>query len=346
MARKEKKGISYNEALEKLQRGNTARTYLLHGEEPYLAEKLRKAIILKTLGSDKDDFNLHVFYGKEIVMESLLTALTSYPVMAERKVVVLKETDILRKDDKEILARYIEQLDETACLIVMADKPDFRQKLFQYILKEGVTVQLDKLNESEMPELIRNGLNEYGKQISDSAAFMMASRLNLSLQELDVEIEKLVSFAGDRKTISDEDVEAVTGISRQYNTFELCQRIGNKDYAGSLTILRQLLLRGEEPAGMIALVFRQYNILWQIAESLEQRVPGTDIEQMIFNRFRIPPFIVKTEYIRQAKKYDIVHLRRSFDYILQADRDIKSISVKPGLIMEKMFYLLIYGYPR
>ncbi len=341
-----KKGISYQDALKDVQKGKIAAQYLLFGEEMFLADQLKQKIIRQVFGSDKDDFNLYTFYGKDISLESLINAITSYPVMADHKVVVLREADLLKKDEKEPLLPYLERPDDSGCLIVMTEKPDFRQKFFQILEKNGTVVQFDRLNESDMPEMIRSLLAENGKKISDSASFMMTARLNLSLQELDAEIGKLVNYVGEREDISDEDVEAVTGISRQFNTFELCQRTGNRDFAGALSVLRHLLTKGEEPAGMIALIFRQYNILWQIAESREQRLASADIEQLIFERFRIPPYIVRTEYIRQAGKYDTRHLRKSFDYILQADRDIKSISVKPGLILEKLIYLLIYGYPQ
>ncbi len=343
---KGKKGIPYRDALKDIQKGKIALQYFFFGDELFLAEQLKQKIILKTLGTDKDDFNLHTFYGKDIQLESLINAITSFPVMAERKVVILKEADLLKKDERESLTHYIEKPDDATCLIVIADKPDFRLKLFSMLEKHAVTVQFDKLNESDMPDMIRNLLKEHGKQISDSAAFIMASRLNLSLQELDAEIGKLVSYMGERGTISEEDIETVTGISRQYNVFELCQRIGNKDFAGAVTVLRQLILRGEEPAGMIALIFRQYNILWQIAECQTQRYSSSDIERSMRDHFNLWSNTIISEYTRQAGQFDLSHLRQSFEFILQADRDIKSISVKPAVIMEKLIYLLIYGMPR
>lgn len=346
MAKKEKKGITFREALKDIQKGNIARVYLLHGEETYLADQLRQKITVKVLGSEKDDFNLHVFYGKEIVMESLLTVLTSFPVMADRQVVVLREAEALKKNEREILEKYLERLDESCCFIVMSAHPDFRLKLFQMFNKDGVSVQLDRLSESDMPEMIRNMLREKGKEISDSAAMLMTARLNLSLQELEVEIEKLASYTGERNSVSDEDVEAVTGLSRQYNVFELCQRIAERNFEESVKIFRNMLQRGEEPAGMIALIFRQYNILWQIAECVESGYPPSEIETMILEHFRIPPFIVKTTYAGQARKFKASHLRESFDFLLQADRDIKSLPVKPEIIMERLIYLLIYGAHR
>ncbi len=346
MAKKEKKGISFHEALKDIQKGNIAGVYLLHGEETYLADQLRQKITMKVLGSEKDDFNLHVFYGKEIVMESLLTALTSFPVMADRQVVVLREAEALKKNEREILEKHLERLDETCCFIVMAAHPDFRLKLFQMLHKDGVSVQLDKLSESDMPEMIRNMLKEKGKEISDSAAMLMTARLNLSLQELEVEIEKLASYTGARNSVSEEDVEAITGLSRQYNVFELCQRIADRNYEESVKIFRNMLQRGEEPAGMIALIFRQYNILWQIAECTESSCPQSEIEQIIKEHFNIPPYYLRTSYMGQARQFKASHLRESFDFLIQADRDLKSISVKPEIIMEKLIYLLIYGTPR
>lgn len=342
MAKEEKKYFSGNQALREIRQKRIAPLYWILGEEVYLAEQIRKAILVALLGTEKDDFNYHQFYGKEIRIELLIDALSSYPVMAERKVVILKEADSLKKEEKDALIPFVEKPFDTVCFVVMSEKADFRQKFFQTLKAHAVVVHVEPLNENDMPETIRRMLGEKGKTISDEAVMLMSERLNLSLQEIEIEADKLASYTGSKERIETEDVEAVIGVSRQYHVFELCRKIAEKDFSGSLHVFRQMRLRGEEPAGMIALIFRHFNILWQAAECMHQALSSKDIEQFMMEHFKLYSSITES-YIQQARQFPRNHLQNTFKYLLEADREVKSSTIRPDLIMEKLIYQLIFG---
>ena len=64
---------------------------ILQGEEPYFIDKLVDLIEETAIEEHERDFNQQVIYGKDADLLNLLGVLKQYPMMAERRVVILKE---------------------------------------------------------------------------------------------------------------------------------------------------------------------------------------------------------------------------------------------------------------
>ena len=71
--------------------------YFLHGEESYYIDMLAEEIQKHALQDHERDFNQTILYGKDVDLLSLISELKSYPMMAERRLVILKEAKILKK---------------------------------------------------------------------------------------------------------------------------------------------------------------------------------------------------------------------------------------------------------
>jgi hypothetical protein len=77
--------------IQQIQRGRISPVYLLHGEETYLIED--------TL-SDVRDFNLDIFSNPDVSVSEVLSMADTYPVMTERRVVVVKDPAFLGSKKK------------------------------------------------------------------------------------------------------------------------------------------------------------------------------------------------------------------------------------------------------
>ena len=337
------KGISYSAVLENVKKGKIDPGYLLHGDELYLAEQLTDAIIFKVFHAEKDDFNLHIFYGKESTGENILNAAMSFPIMADRKVVVLRDAEQLEKNSRDSLAQYFGRPSETTCFIVITAKPDFRQNFFKTLKEKAVSVELKRLKENEVPAWIESFLADKNKTITPNAARLLAAKVDIPLRELSSQLEKLITFVGSRQEINDEDIEAVIGISRQYNVFELCGAIGQKNLPQALTIFENMFRHGEQPVGMIAMMVRQFVILWHICEMQALKRPSKEIEGFMMSNFRVYPNFLYNDYYPQAKNFNVDQIHACFRFLLEADTNIKSSSIDDGMIMQKLIFQMIRG---
>ena len=82
--------------------------YLLGGEEPYHLDVLSDAIEANAMEEHERDFNQTILYGRDSDLDQVLAAARQFPMMAERRLVLVKEAQDLRewksKDKLEKLA--------------------------------------------------------------------------------------------------------------------------------------------------------------------------------------------------------------------------------------------------
>jgi DNA polymerase-3 subunit delta len=78
-----------------IQRGKISPVYLLHGEETYLIEDTLAEMIEILAPKNVRDFNLDVFSDSNVSVNEILSMADTYPVMAERRVVVVKDPAFL-----------------------------------------------------------------------------------------------------------------------------------------------------------------------------------------------------------------------------------------------------------
>lgn len=343
MARQEK-GVSYPTVLKNIKKGDLALHYLFFGEELFLADELIDTIVFKTFNADKDDFNLHVFYGKESRGEDILNAAMSYPIMAEKKVVIIKDLEQLDKNSAESLTDYFKNPLDSTILIAVSGKADFRKNPFKTLEQKAVCVELKKMNDRDMPDWIESRVASKGKRIEPRATMLMAARSDVSMRDLANQIEKLCTYVGARDTINEEDIESVIGISRQYNIFELSNAIGMKDLPRALSIFNQMYYAGEQSVGMIVMLHRQFVILWQISDRREAGRPMKEIESFMMSNYRIFPNLFQNDYWPQAQNFTTSEIQKCFSYILDADIQLKSSSVRNDLIMQKLIFQIIRGH--
>jgi DNA polymerase-3 subunit delta len=97
-----------------------------------------------------------------------------------------------------------------------------------------------------------------GVSITPEAATLIHSYVGRSLRELQNELDKLSLFIGKRAMIGVDDVNAVVGMSRQFNVFELQASVGAKEYARALEIVGHLLEAGESAVGLVTMLTRYY----------------------------------------------------------------------------------------
>ena len=91
--------------------------YLLMGDEPYYPELVCKAVIDNCIDESFRDFNQAVLYGSEVNAEEVVTQAREFPMMTERRLVVLKEAQLMKDIDK--LSFYVENPLDTTVLVVV-----------------------------------------------------------------------------------------------------------------------------------------------------------------------------------------------------------------------------------
>lgn len=259
-----------------LGRGEVAPVYLLYGEEDLLVEEGLDAILAAALPEAERTFNLEVVSGAESDGRGIVARVSSFPMVGERRVVVVRDADRLSAHDCEVLAAYADRPSSAGCLILVGTKPDMRKKPFAAIRKSGAALECKRLYENQIPAWITAEVGKGGRRIEPEAAKLLPAYVGTSLREIRNEIEKLYVYIGGRREITAGDVSALVGMSREYTPFELQKAVGRKETARAMTILREFLGSGGGVPLVIATMTTYFLTLWKLQDLQRRGVAAAD----------------------------------------------------------------------
>jgi len=96
--------MKYKDIVYNIKDKNFEKIYLLYGKEHYLIDNAIK-LFRESLNESMIDFNLEIIDGKETTLDQLLSSIETLPFMDERKIVIVKDFELLTKSKKFLRQR-------------------------------------------------------------------------------------------------------------------------------------------------------------------------------------------------------------------------------------------------
>ncbi len=294
--------------------------YWLEGEEDFFIDKVVSYAEHHILSEAEAGFNLTVFYGKDADWTAVINACRRYPMFSERQVVLLKEAQQMRDIDK--LESYIENpLTSTVFIVSYKEKKvDGRSKLAKLLKEKGEMLSTKKMYDSQLPEWTSELVKSKGYSMSQKALLLLVDHIGNDLSRIDNEIEKVLVNLGDRKNITEDDIEKYVGVSKEYNTFELQSAVGAKDLAKAIRIIAYF--EANPKAAPIQLVLPTlYNLF-----SKTYMIFGQDArdEKSVASNIGVNPYFVK-DYLMAARNYGYQGIEAAL--LLLHQYNLKSVGV-------------------
>lgn len=206
--------------------GNFVPVYLLMGTEPYYLDLVCDEIIKYALTDSERDFNQTVFYGLDTDAGTVASECRSYPMMAERRLVVVKEAQSMKT--LEDLSTYAADPMESTVLVILMHgaSADKRRALYKNVQKKGVVLVSDALRDYEMPQWITAFYKSRGLDIEPAAAALLAEYAGTDMSRIMLETEKMQKNLPEGTVrVNAADIEKNVGISRQFSIFELTKAL-------------------------------------------------------------------------------------------------------------------------
>jgi len=337
---KKDKFSNYDDFLDATKGKKYAPVYLFIGEEDFFSEECVDRIIRDLLTANTKAFNLDVVYGSKADTSQVMAHATSFPMMSDRRVVVIKEFDKLLSgdSDKELVSAYIAHPLESTCLVLLAEKPDFRTKPFADLKKNGAVFSFNPLYDNQIPVWIAARCKIMGKEADIEACRLMQAYIGNSLRAIQNELDKLFTYLGERMRVTPEDVADVVGVSRGFTVFDLQNAIGKKNIGEAIRIVKRIIETGEPSLQLIiAMLTRYFNLVWKVQDMLRHGAS----ESEVIAATRISPYYFK-DYAEAARRFSSSQIENSFSVLLDADLQLKSTSPDPYHLIEMLAYSLIY----
>ncbi len=337
--------------------------YVLAGDETFLQEKCRAAVLRAFVPADLRDFCLSdIDLASTSIFEALDRAQTP-SLMAPFQVLFIRNVRQLytrgaKKDEFAALDRYFRSPNPQALLIFVADfiriPADTRrmemddknryERLAETLGEHCGMVELARVTEEDAMRWTVATAQEAETKLDPEAARELVDALGADMMLIASELEKLLLYTGSgnggRGRITLGDVETMVLGAKQRSLYELTDAISARQPARALALLHGLLNSsdaGEDAAighlYMLARTFRQMLVVLE-KNVRDQRA----IWQALWQGFRIPPFAAD-DLIRQARRYKSRRdLMRALRLIARADLELRSSPPDKRLVLERLIY--------
>lgn len=307
--------------------------FFLHGDEDYLKERAVRAIVEAHLEEGTRDFNLNEVSGEDVSTETLGSLIQTPPMMAEWRVVVVRDTQALAGSAtaRGILEDVAGSPPPGLALILVADTGRSKAKIWKTLERRATAVEYPLLREADLPGWLMAWADERGMGLEVDAARALAAAVGPGLAPLVRELEKLREYAGEDRPVTREDVAQVVGAIPRQDRWEWMDLVGARKFEQAREGLPILLESGETGVGLVIGLGNHFLRLGLCVvggrEALEAELPGR--QKWLARRI-----------VGQARQWTAAGIEVALRDLERADRLLKSAPLSDYQIMDELLLRL------
>lgn len=322
-----------------------APVYLLQGEEPYYIDLVSDFIEANVLTESEKSFNKVILYGKESPVHVILNHAKRFPMMAERQVVIVREAqeipDLAKDTGQKLLLDYF-QRPVPSTLLVLCHKYktlDKRKELGKKADQLTSSHTFKKPYENQLPDFIEEYLRSKGCSAEGGAIRVLCESVGVDLSRMATEINKVLTGHPEGYRITENDVMAQVGMSREFNVFELQRALVMQDHSRALQIADYFTgnTRKNPLIMIIAFLYGFYSKLFALSMASSRG------ESSAANALKINPYAMK-DYTAALSRYSVLKLGECVSLIKETDLKLKGVnagSADEGQLLKELVIRLL-----
>lgn len=319
---------------EALAAGRRGGVFFLFGEEEFLKEEAAARIVGAHLDPAMRDFNLDQFHGAELEVERLGSVLGMPPLMAEWRVVIVREAQALAglPRVREMVEALLDRPAPGLALVLLGRIPaGSRAQLYERLKRRAVAVEFLPLGPGETPGWLMARAQAEGLDLDPEAARALGVAIGPELGVLLRELDKLRDYVGARRRVGVADVEAVVGRLPRQNRWEWFDMVGGARFAEARAALPVLLDAGETGVSLVTGLGLQFLRLALAAHGGERALEAELPAGQRWLARRLMP---------QARRWTPAALDAVLADLLRADRLLKSTGVGDDRVLQELLLRL------
>jgi DNA polymerase-3 subunit delta len=255
--------VTPEQLLTRLSKGKPIPGILLLGSDSYLRGRCRKKITETYVAEASRDWGIKRFSAADDDFSDILGQAQTLPMLAPRQVIFVSDVEAwerLGDDSRDALVKELsEYLGNPApftILVFESVELDQRMRLAKTLAEKTVTVsvELSKDPVERTRQSVQHAFEmarELGLEFEPGAGEELCEILDGQLAAIHTEIEKLASYAGDRRKILRTDVDLLVVSAQKYEVWALTDMLGAREPSRALAFLDNLLREGEEPVRVL-----------------------------------------------------------------------------------------------
>ena len=341
--------ISENEYRKRLKSGIRG-AFVFFGAEDYLKSYAINATRAEVCPDEGFAcFNDVTIDFPDFTLDGLARALEAPPMMADRKLVVLKSFNFgaIKPTECDGMVKLLEEYgnDDMNVLIIsvipegidVGYLPKKPSALLKKIMEFATPVQFEPSSPAKLSVWAARHFEHEGIKVSDRVAKYLVEYCGTGMFELSNEIKKLSAYlhAHGRDTVSEEDIRLVAVPETDFDPFAFSNAAMNGKRAEALDALAVMKFRQVKPEYAIAEIAGLYSNMYLSKMLKENGATAGDIAKIIkVHEFKVGLYLKATEHI------SLERLKRSLDLCLDADLAMKTYGKRNYEQIEKLICLL------
>jgi DNA polymerase-3 subunit delta len=320
--------------------GRPGPLYGVFGSEDFLRRELLDLFVNAPVFAHNPQLNQQHFSAGDTSPAKVLDSANTLPFLASHRLVLVHDIDACKAEALNQFLPYLDNPCPSTCLVFSAARLDARLRFSSALKKKGKVLTVpEKLSPHELSSWLVSRAGLRGNSLTPDAAAWMTNLGNLSLLELDQEMEKLSLFAGPGRKITLKEVDELLGQGRTYSVFELGNAITGGDLSRSLNALYQLLnLNNEEPIRILAFIGSTVRQWSQALEAVESGGGESQLQRTL----RTPPQVTRA-LLRKGRSLSRARLEFYLEMLLATDLALKSSAAAEAPLLENLLFELCSG---
>lgn len=229
--------------------------FYLHGDDEFRKEEVVRALIDVHLDPATRDFNFDPLRGTEVDAETLASILGTPPMMAEFRVVVVRNAEGLAGSPRtrKILLETMTAPPPGLALIVSATVPQgSKARFYSEMARAATAVEFRALSPEDVPGwLMDRAQATHGKELDVDAAQALGAAIGTNLGILSQELEKLAGFVQEGARITLADIEAAGTRLPTQDRWRWFEMVGERRFKDAVDALPILMAQGESGVGLV-----------------------------------------------------------------------------------------------
>jgi len=323
--------MTVDDLRDELEAGRVRPSYLVVGAEPLLRDDALEAIREATFADGPSDFDYERLDGETVTGAALLDAVGTLPVLAPRRLVVLRDPESSRARASGLTDAIGEALvalkdNRDIVLVVLAAKVDGRSRWVKAFGSAAVVRCDPPRRRKELADFIAAEASRQGVALDAAAIALLGERTGPQLLMLRQEIAKAALFAAPGEKVKAKHVAESTSDVAEEPIWDLADAIGEGRCGDALALLAKLLRSGSAPPAILGAFVGHFRKLTSI------RNGGTVAG---------PPFAIR-KLEDQARRFSPGRLLSCLSAIHQTDLALKGAAggISPKLALERLVIAL------
>lgn len=293
-------------------------TYLIYGND--------YSLIKREIDKITKDINDVTTYDLSLEkVDNLLNDASVISMFGDKKVLIgenalfLSTTSSSINHDLDYLERYLEDdnHDNIVIFTLNENKLDERKKIVKLLKKRATVIHKDVIKDKDLPDFVRDEFSNNGYKIDYKTASYFVLYAGSNTDILISEINKMMMYKDDDKTIKIEDINEITSKKINDNIFDLSNAIMDKDFKKMYECYNDLMTLKEEPIKIIAMLGSSFTLVYQCKLLYNDGKRQNEIADIL----KVHPYRVK---LAIENNYKINNIKEILKKLHNLDYEIKS----------------------